>query len=165
MNLLSRYSWIVGVLLLVLYARLMETRARLLVETGRLSLPEAKRLGQLVRYGCALIVFAIALAHITYRGEHGICALYADPLRPPALIAWTLILSVLVRFGTLGLTTSGARFLSRVWPALAVTKPLDQSWTPTQVVVRSTLTMGALGFLFGLLLWSSLFRPGTLIKC
>jgi hypothetical protein len=109
-------------------------------------------------------VFATALAHVTYRGEHGICALYADPLRPPALIAWTLILGVLVRFGTLGLTISGARFLARIWPALAVSKPLDQSWTPTQVVARSLLTMGVLGFLFGLLLWSSVARPGALIK-
>jgi hypothetical protein len=164
-NLLSRYSWVVGTLLLWLYIRLMETRAQFLMEADRLSPSEAKRFRQLVLYGGALIVFAVALAHVTYRGEHGICTLYADPLRPPALIAWTLILGVLVRFGTLGLTAGGAHFLARVWPALAVLKPLDQSWTPAQVVARSLLTMGALGLLFGLLIWSSLVRPGTLIKC
>ena len=165
MNLLSRYSWVVAVLLVGLYVGQMKTRARFLVEAGRLSPSEAKRFRQLVVYGGALIVFAVALAHVTYRGEHGICAWYADPLRPPAFIAWTLILGVLGRFGSLGLTAEGARFLARVWPALAASKPLDQRWTPAQVVVRSLLATGTLGFLFGLLLWSSLVRPGTLIKC
>src|ERR1041385_6676482 len=155
MNLLSRYSWLLGIVLVALYSRAWHARARLLIAAGRLSAADAARFRRLALFGAGCLIGAVALAQLTFRGAHAVCALYADPLRPPALVAWMLILGVLLRVGTLGLTRDGAAFLVRVCPALALSKPIDQEWTASQVVVRTVLPAALFGFLFALLLWDA----------
>ena len=101
---ISQYFWIVGLLFLLWCVPECERRAYGLADAGRLSVAEAARVTRFVWLSALGITVTTIVAQFTYAGPRGPCAVYADPLRPQALLAWVVVEVVLLRIGSFAVT-------------------------------------------------------------
>lgn len=158
------YAWIPGLAFIIWCVPRCERRAYGLVGAGLLSTSEAARLTRFLWFSVLAITVAVLTAQFTYAGGVGPCALFADPLRPGALMWWVVVEIVLVRAGSFAVTSAGRALLTRMWPALAISQPLSQVWRPRQVVPLLLSAWLAALFL-GVMAWMAITRPGSVMRC
>lgn len=161
---ISQYLWVVGLVFLLRCVPECERRAYGLANAGRLSAAEAASLTRFVWLSAGAIAVTTIIAQFTYAGPRGACALYADPLRPQALLAWVVLEIVLLRIGGFVVTRTGRAFLTRAWPAVTIILPLARVW-PERAVVRQALSAWLAALLLGIPFVMAIVRPGSVMRC
>ena len=162
-DLFKQYYWILLLPFPVLHAVRCEQRAYALAGAGLLSSTEAPRITRIVWLGALSLLAAMFLLQFSY-SPRGVCAWFAEPLRPAALIAWVLIGTYMLRIVSLAVTPVGSAFLTRAWPAAMTSTPLSRVWRRPQVVRSALLNTVGIALFLGGMIWFAIESPGA-FKC